>query len=100
MTLGSALGSIQDLFAKIAAIDAKHGKFDFALCTGDFFGPIVDDGNEDSEIAQLLDGRIQGIYSISLALVPFLTPVHPSTHRMLHHARGEPHPRFCDPKIR
>ncbi|KAF8911043.1 hypothetical protein CPB84DRAFT_1078570 [Gymnopilus junonius] len=39
LTVGSPAGSIRDLFAKVKAIDAKHGKFDLVLCTGDFFGP-------------------------------------------------------------
>ncbi|KAF8201776.1 hypothetical protein BJ912DRAFT_517139 [Pholiota molesta] len=63
LTVGSAVGSIRDLFAKIKAIDAKHGKFDLVLCTGDFFGPpknTEDEPNEDDEVVQLLDGRLEG----------------------------------------
>ncbi|KAF8965212.1 CwfJ C-terminus 1-domain-containing protein-like protein, partial [Flammula alnicola] len=62
LTVGSAAGSIRDLFAKVKAIDAKHGKFDLLLCIGDFFGPLKDaaDGSDaDDEIAQLLDGRLE-----------------------------------------
>lgn len=49
------------------AIDAKHGKFDLLLCTGDFFGspPETDEGSTeaDDDIAQLLDGRLEGARS-------------------------------------
>ncbi|KAJ6490622.1 hypothetical protein C8R47DRAFT_453420 [Mycena vitilis] len=58
LTVGSAVGSIRDLFAKIKAIDAKHGKFDLVLCTGDFFGPLGEPGAED-ETAQLLAGTLE-----------------------------------------
>ncbi|OBZ69111.1 Zinc finger CCCH domain-containing protein 59 [Grifola frondosa] len=62
LTVGSAVGSIRELFVKIKAIDAKHGKFDLVLCTGDFFGPPKDEsevvGNDD-EVVQLLDGRLE-----------------------------------------
>ena len=66
LTVGSAVGLIRDLFAKIKAIDAKHGKFDIVLCTGDFFGPLKDDESElaaDSELAELLDGRLEGAHN-------------------------------------
>ncbi|KIY45236.1 nuclear protein [Fistulina hepatica ATCC 64428] len=56
LTVGAALGAFVDLFAKIKAIDAKHGKFDFALCVGDFFGPPEDTDNE--QLAQLLAGHL------------------------------------------
>ncbi|KAF5330347.1 hypothetical protein D9619_005485 [Psilocybe cf. subviscida] len=63
LTVGSAVGQIRDLFAKVKAIDAKHGKFDLLLCTGDFFGlpSETDDGSAevDDDIAQLLDGRLE-----------------------------------------
>ncbi|KAJ7074079.1 CwfJ C-terminus 1-domain-containing protein-like protein [Mycena amicta] len=58
LTVGSAAGSIRDLFAKIKAIDAKHGKFDLVLCTGDFFGPPGDPAAEE-ETKQLLDGVLE-----------------------------------------
>ncbi|KAI8989743.1 nuclear protein [Trametes punicea] len=63
LVVGSAVGSIRDLFAKIQSIDEKHGKFDFALCVGDFFGPPKDDGEEygeDHDIIQLLEGHLEG----------------------------------------
>ena len=62
--MGSAVGSIREIFAKIKAIDAKHGKFDFALCTGDFFGPLKDpseEEKEDNDVSELLEGRIEGV---------------------------------------
>lgn len=63
LTVGSALGSIRDLFVKIKAIDAKHGKFDCVLCIGDFFGPLKesgDKGNGTDETEQFLNGDIEG----------------------------------------
>ncbi|KAF9256836.1 hypothetical protein L218DRAFT_172786 [Marasmius fiardii PR-910] len=59
LTVGSAVGSIKDLFAKVKAIDAKHGKFDFVLCLGDFFGPLGS-SSEDSEdqATMLLEGKL------------------------------------------
>ncbi|KAG6833660.1 hypothetical protein H0H87_002856 [Tephrocybe sp. NHM501043] len=61
LAVGSAAGSIKDLFAKITAIDAKHGKFDLVLCTGDFFGPISGDAsyNNDDDITKLLAGELE-----------------------------------------
>ncbi|KAI0784379.1 CwfJ C-terminus 1-domain-containing protein-like protein [Abortiporus biennis] len=61
LTVGSAVGSIRDLFAKIKAIDAKHGKFDLVLCTGDFFGPPKnqDEYTEADEVMQLLNGSLE-----------------------------------------
>ncbi|KAF9454609.1 hypothetical protein P691DRAFT_786180 [Macrolepiota fuliginosa MF-IS2] len=63
LTVGSAVGSVRDLFAKIKAIDAKHGKFDLVLCTGDFFGPpssnSTDAGDDEDEISLLLGGRLE-----------------------------------------
>ncbi|KAI0785490.1 CwfJ C-terminus 2-domain-containing protein-like protein [Irpex lacteus] len=62
LTVGSAAGSIRELFTKIKAIDAKHGKFDLVLCTGDFFGPPKDDGEEygeGDEVIQLLNGTLE-----------------------------------------
>ncbi|OJA10208.1 hypothetical protein AZE42_05129 [Rhizopogon vesiculosus] len=62
LTVGSALGSIRDLFVKIKAIDAKHGKFDCVLCVGDFFGPLKEsEGNGTDETEQLLNGDIEGM---------------------------------------
>ncbi|KAI6150609.1 CwfJ C-terminus 1-domain-containing protein-like protein [Pisolithus tinctorius] len=47
LAVGAALGSVRDLFAKIKSIDAKHGKFDYVLCVGDFFGPLQDASAHD-----------------------------------------------------
>ena len=63
LTVGSACGSIRDLFAKVKAIDAKHGKFDLLLCTGDFFGAPKDEEQEygdDEDVMQLLNGSLDG----------------------------------------
>ncbi|KAF9566308.1 nuclear protein [Agrocybe pediades] len=62
LTVGSAVGSIRDLFAKVKAVDAKHGKFDIVLCTGDFFGPPSEkekDEDEESELNMLLEGKLE-----------------------------------------
>ncbi|KAH9945834.1 nuclear protein [Epithele typhae] len=62
LTVGSAVGSIRELFAKIESIDKKHGKFDFVLCLGDFFGPpkgAEEAYEDDHEIMQLLNGRLE-----------------------------------------
>jgi hypothetical protein len=72
LTVGSAFGSIREIFAKIKAIDAKHGKFDFVLCTGDFFGPPKEYSNEangEDDISQLLGGNIGGSFSSYFAVV-------------------------------
>jgi hypothetical protein len=63
LTVGSTVGSIRDLFAKVKAIDAKHGKFDLLICVGDFFGPArdVQVSEENDDISQLLDGRLEGM---------------------------------------
>jgi len=62
LTVGSAVGSIREMFAKIKAIDAKHGKFDFVLCAGDFFG-LLKEGDAEDDTSQLLEGNIQGSFS-------------------------------------
>ncbi|KAF8844424.1 nuclear protein [Paxillus ammoniavirescens] len=62
LTVGSAVGSIRDLFAKIRAVDAKHGKFDCVLCLGDFFGPLQERSagkDVQNDTLQLLDGTIE-----------------------------------------
>ncbi|KAJ3834666.1 CwfJ C-terminus 1-domain-containing protein-like protein [Lentinula raphanica] len=66
LVVGSANGYIKDLFAKIETIDHKHGKFDFALCVGDFFGGLKDTGVVDDtgaagedDISQMLEGKIE-----------------------------------------
>ncbi|THH28827.1 hypothetical protein EUX98_g5363 [Antrodiella citrinella] len=62
LTVGSANGSIRELFSKVKAIDAKHGKFDLVLCTGDFFGPpkVDEEYGEGDEVMQLLEGLLEG----------------------------------------
>ena len=62
LTVGSVCGAISELFTKIKTIDAKHGKFDFVLCTGDFFGPPKDaeDTEKNDEVMQLLEGKLEG----------------------------------------
>jgi len=58
------VGSIRDLLAKIKVINAKHGKFGFALCIGDFFGPPKEDEenrDDDDEVSLLLDGKLEGM---------------------------------------
>ncbi|TFK30054.1 hypothetical protein FA15DRAFT_195152 [Coprinopsis marcescibilis] len=59
LTVGSAIGSISQLFAKIKSIDAKNGKFDLALCIGDFFGPVQTEEDSNDEISQLLSGKLE-----------------------------------------
>ncbi|KAH7921377.1 nuclear protein [Leucogyrophana mollusca] len=63
LTVGSAVGSVRDLFAKVKAINAKHGKFECVLCIGDFFGPLKEEtiNNSDGEddVSQLLDGKLE-----------------------------------------
>ncbi|KAG6814562.1 hypothetical protein H0H92_000090 [Tricholoma furcatifolium] len=56
LAVGSTAGSIKDLFAKIKTIDAKHGKFDLVLCTGDFFGEVSD---SEDETTKLLAGELE-----------------------------------------
>lgn len=52
------MGLIDKLFDKISAIHEKHGPFNLALCTGDFFGPpgVDDSGNAE----RLLGGQLRG----------------------------------------
>ncbi|KAH9928175.1 nuclear protein [Fomitopsis serialis] len=60
--LGSPAGSIRELFTKVKALDAKHGKFDLLLCVGDFFGPPKDEGEaygDDDEVVLLLEGKLE-----------------------------------------
>lgn len=68
--MGSALGSIRDLFAKVKSIDAKHGKFDLVLCTGDFFGAVkeVETDDEETETQQLLEGKLEGLSRLAIVL--------------------------------
>lgn len=61
LTVGSAAGAIRELFTKVQAIDAKHGKFDLVLCTGDFFGLAKGEGEEytdEDDVMQLLNGAL------------------------------------------
>jgi hypothetical protein len=54
------------LFSKVKAIDAKHGKFEILLCTGDFFGPISQPGLEgEKEVEQLLEGKLEGKFGLT-----------------------------------
>ena len=98
LTVGSAVGSIRELFAKIQSIDAKHGKFDFVLCLGDFFGPPKDateEYGEDSEVIQLLEGKLEGRIRSMLSYVSKLNIRAYSPHGMLHHARRTSPPSPC-----
>jgi len=62
LIVGATVGTIRGLFAKVKAIDAKHGKFDLLLCAGDFFGPPKEEtSSNDDEIGQLLDGQLEGV---------------------------------------
>jgi hypothetical protein len=54
LATGSVSGVFSEFFDKLRSIDAKHGKFDFVLCVGDFFGTA-----KDEEIRRLLDGEIE-----------------------------------------
>lgn len=85
LTVGSALGSIRELFAKVSAIDKKHGKFDLLLCVGDFFGPPTEDsGTSDDDASQLLDGLLEGMGLILHH--PITNMLILSPYRMLYHA--------------
>ena len=53
LAVGSPLGAIKDLFARVKVIHDKHGPFAFVLCVGDFFGP-----QENEDIAELLAGTL------------------------------------------
>jgi len=85
LTVGSAVGSIRELFTKVKAIDAKHGKFDLLLCTGDFFGPVAE-STPDDEVSQLLAGQLEGASSLPVAFS--CTYSYASANRMLPHAGG------------
>ncbi|KAG8958921.1 hypothetical protein FRC00_002149 [Tulasnella sp. 408] len=58
LAVGSALGSINNLFSKVKTINAKHGPFELLLCTGDFFGP-PGAANESEEVDALLNGKLE-----------------------------------------
>ncbi|KAI0310186.1 nuclear protein [Amylostereum chailletii] len=60
LTVGSTNGAIGDLFVKITAINAKHGKFDLVLCLGDFFGHAKDGEDEGGgDTALLLEDNLK-----------------------------------------
>lgn len=61
LTVGSALGLFKGLLAKIKAIDAKHGKFEMVLATGDFFGDPAQNSSKN-ELTELLEGKLEGRY--------------------------------------
>jgi hypothetical protein len=54
LATGPVSGLFSEFFDKLRSIDAKHGKFDFVLCVGDFFGAA-----KDEEIRRLLDGELE-----------------------------------------
>jgi hypothetical protein len=66
IVVGAALGNVSSLFEKVKALDAKYGKFEFAICVGDFFGPTS--GENDAEIEDLLAGRTTGSSSPAASL--------------------------------
>lgn len=88
--MGSAVGSIRELFEKVKSIDAKHGKFDLVLCIGDFFGPLEspDEVNPNDETSQLLDGKLEGVFIITFYWIFEVDrdAREVSTDRMLHNA--------------
>ena len=89
LTVGSAAGAIRELFSKVQAIDAKHGKFDLVLCTGDFFGPLKDEDEEyteEDDVVQLLNGSLDG-ECLSLSVLDACLRLLCSTFGMLHYAR-------------
>lgn len=74
LAVGSAVGSIRELFAKVKAIDTKHGKFEFLLCLGDFFGPEdvhAAEGSVDIEMQQLLEGKLEGMLCKHILRLPY-----------------------------
>jgi hypothetical protein len=101
LTVGSVVGAIRDLFIKIKAIDAKHGKFDLVLCTGDFFGPLAASAevNDEDETKQLLDGKLEGAPDIFKKYVCCDLDACSSPHRMLYHARRISFTRSCCSKV-
>lgn len=86
LTVGPAVGSIRELFSKVKAIDAKHGKFELVLCVGDFFGP---ESEQEDEVRALLSGEIEGICSLSLHVrLDALSSIKCSSNYLLCYARG------------
>lgn len=68
IVVGPALGNINSLFEKVKSLDAKYGKFEFAICVGDFFGPTSDEN--DAQIEDLLASRTTGSSSSAGSLTP------------------------------
>ena len=87
LTVGPAIGAIRELLSKIKSIVAKHGKFEFALCLGDFFGPLKEDTTDgENEVESLLDGKIEG-RNYEVEIYGKLRCWTHSTHSVLYHAR-------------
>ncbi len=90
LTLGPCLGAIKELFAKITSIDAKYGKFDFALCVGNFFGPpthAADEPEAQKDLLDLLEGKVEGTLAAAKPAMPrFSHRCIASAPRMLPHA--------------
>ncbi|KZT39225.1 hypothetical protein SISSUDRAFT_1003698, partial [Sistotremastrum suecicum HHB10207 ss-3] len=55
LAVGPVLGSFREIFAKVKAMDEKHGKFDLLLCTGDFFAK---EGEGEEALDELLAGSL------------------------------------------
>jgi hypothetical protein len=55
IVVGPTPGDIHSLFEKVKALDAKYGKFEFAICVGDFFGPASEES--DTQFEDLLVSR-------------------------------------------
>jgi len=68
IVVGPAVGNINSLFEKVKALDSKYGKFEFAICVGDFFGPTSDES--DAQIEDLLASRTTGSSSSARSLTP------------------------------
>lgn len=82
LVVGSAMGSIDTLFDKMSAIHKKHGPFNLALCTGDFFGSSGVDDRGNAE--KLLGGQLQG--APPLWYREDYEPIFSSSTTLLHHA--------------
>ncbi|PFH54248.1 hypothetical protein AMATHDRAFT_53131, partial [Amanita thiersii Skay4041] len=59
LTVGSAAGSIRELFDKIRSINDKHGTFDMVLCVGDFFGQPSATLDGPGDIQDLLEEKLE-----------------------------------------
>ena len=92
MTVGSALGQISDLFAKVKSINAKHGKFDLVLCLGDFFGPVREgEGELNADGLALLEGKLEGAPCLESHCSQFLMFGRHSSVAVLCHGWRAPH---------